>query len=334
MTRIFCHHQVSWRAFFKTMAILPSCLQMVREVQKWEADLVHGTWSSHSAVAAMIIQAIVGIPYSMSAHAGDIFREPFMLKEKVEGARFVSVCNRHAMERLMAESTPLAREKIKHVPHGVDLRRFSTGLGSGSGSGRRHEGQDPRRQSAADATILFVGRLQYGKGLPYLLQAVEIMNQRKTGFALEIIGQGPDEEALHGEVKERQLGALVRFRGAVSQDEVARSLAAAHMLVLPSEIRRDGGREGLPNVILEAMACGTPVVATRISSVEEAIEDGMSGLLVPQQDPGALADAMGRLLNDSGLRSRLAEAARKVVIERFDRRYWHEEFISLFETTG
>lgn len=301
----------------KTLLILPKCVQFAADCQRWKADQVHATWANHAAVAAMVTQRLTGIPYSMSAHAGqDVFRDPVMLKEKVEGAEFVTVCNRHAYERLREVAAPECRDKIHHLSHGVDVERFRPRAG-------QQRRQPPR--------LLFLGRLRYGKGIPYLIEAADLLRAAGRDFQLDLVGEGSDEGEIRASIEQKGLGDRISLCGPAGHAQVPEHLARADVLILPSEIRSDGGREGLSNAVLEAMAAGVPVVATRISSIEEAIQDGVSGLLVPQKDPAALASAVGRLLDDPELAATITRNARLVVEEeRFERRACGARFAAMF----
>jgi len=306
----------NWRGRAKTLLILPKCVQFAADCRRWKADQVHATWANHAAVAAMVTKRLAGIPFSMSAHAGqDVFRDPVMLKEKVAGAEFVAVCNRSAFERLREIAGPDSQGKIHHISHGVDIERFRR-------PARRDRGHPPR--------LLFVGRLQYGKGVPYLIEAADLLRSAGRDFHLDLVGEGPEAGEIRSSIERKGLGDRVSLRGAAGHEEVAGHFARADVLILSSEVRHDGGREGLSNVVLEAMASGVPVVATRVSSIEEAVEDQVSGLLVPQKNPAALAAAVGRLLDDPGLAERMAQIARRVVEERFDRRSCAHSFAALF----
>jgi len=307
----------NFRGRAKTLLILPKCVQFAADCRRWKAEHVHATWANHAAVAALVTRRLTGIPYSMSAHAGqDVFRDPVMLKEKVAGAEFVAVCNRSAYERLREISGPDSRDKIHHISHGVDIERFRP---------------PARRDRQHPPLLLFLGRLQYGKGVPYLIEAADLLRASGRDFHLDLVGEGPEADEVRSSIERKGLGDRVSLRGPAGHEEVAGHFVRADVLVLPSEIRPDGGREGLSNAVLEAMASGVPVVATRISSIEEAVEDQVSGLLVPQKDPAALAAAVGRLLDDPALAERIAQSARRVVEEeRFDRRSCAVRFAALF----
>jgi glycosyltransferase involved in cell wall biosynthesis len=132
------------------------------------------------------------------------------------------------------------------------------------------------------------------------------------------VGTGPEEERLRQRIEELDLGGTVELLGPRPQGEVRRVIAGAAVLAAPCTVGADGNRDGMPTVLLEAMALGTPCVATPVTGIPEAIHDEHTGLLVPEHDPTALASALERLLADSDLRRRLAGAARYLVEQEFE----------------
>ena len=155
---------------------------------------------------------------------------------------------------------------------------------------------DVAAEALAPGTFVFVGRLTEQKALPVLLRALEDVE----GALLEIVGDGPERAALERQASAPALAGRVRFTGPLPRDQVLRHLAGARAAVLPS------AWENLPHAVVEALAVGTPVVATAVGGVPEVVTDGLNGLLVPPLDAAALAAAMGRMLTDDALRDRLA----------------------------
>lgn len=302
----------------KTLAILPKCVLFARDCRRWKADQVHATWANHAAVAGLVIERLTGIPFSVSAHAGqDVFRDPVMLRDKVRAARFVAGCNSAVYQRLCELGGSEARDKLHHVPHGVRLDRFPF--------------RERRTVSEKTRRVLFVGRFHPAKGAVYLVEAARLLRDEGWSVQVDLLGDGPEAEAVRAAIEAGGLAESVKMHGSVSQSVVAEHLARADVLALPSHVLPNGARDGLPNVVLEAMASGVPVVASRVASVEEAVEDGVSGLLVPQRDAPALAAAMRRVFEDGELAQRLAREGRRVVAGRFDREVCTRRFVELFE---
>jgi glycosyltransferase involved in cell wall biosynthesis len=206
----------------------------------------------------------------------------------------------------LACSQGLPREKLLTIHNGIDLAPFTF------------------RVPDANGSIVFVGRLSPEKDLDTLLEAVALLRQRGSSTPLHIAGDGPERSRLERLCAERQLHDSVRFLGAVRN--VPGLLATAGLLVLPSL------SEGISLALLEAMASGVPVVATRIGGNAEVIEDERTGLLIPTRDPEALAGAIHRLQADPSAATRLAVAARQRVETCFDVREMVRRYESLYES--
>jgi glycosyltransferase involved in cell wall biosynthesis len=161
--------------------------------------------------------------------------------------------------------------------------------------------------------ILSVCRLVEKKGLDDVIAAAEILRRRGRCFRVEIIGAGPLKPTLEADVMRRGLEHVVTFLGALPQEEVRRAYQRATVFALPCIVTSQGDRNGIPTVLLEAMASGVPVVSTAVSGIPELIDSSHDGLLVGSHDPGMLADALGVLLADAALRERLARAARSKI---------------------
>jgi len=161
----------------------------------------------------------------------------------------------------------------------------------------------------------FIGK----KGLDLTVAAFAGILKRHPNATLTLIGDGPQKEELQRQIASLGIGGRVMFTGFIYEDAVKRELASAHLFVHPSRTTGEGDREGVPNAMLEAMATGLPVVATRHGGIPEAVTDGESGLLVPENDSGALEAAILRLLDDEALRQRLGAGARRDVESKFDR---------------
>ena len=244
---------------------------------------------------------LAGVPYGISAHAKDIWlTPPAELTRKVRAADVVLTCTRGGqahLERLAGGHTP-----VELVYHGVDT-----------------EALVPPEVAAPDPVILSVGRLVEKKGYSTLLRAAARIRDDGFAFELRIVGEGPEWAALQRLVHELELGDRVSFLGPLTESELREQYAQAQVFALACRELESGDRDGIPNVILEAMACGLPVASTTSSGVAEAVVDGKCGLLVPQDDPESLASALARLLVDRELRQRLGSDARACAVERFDR---------------
>jgi glycosyltransferase involved in cell wall biosynthesis len=257
---------------------------------------LHNHIAKASCTVAMLASALSGIPYSFTLHGPDIFFEPhhWRLDEKIARAAFVACISNFCRSQAMLFSDPEHWDKLHIVHCGVDPARYEA-------AGERAGGH-----------LLFVGRLAAVKGVPVLIEALAAVRPLRPGLRLTLIGDGPDRRMLEALAREAGIGDAVEFVGYRSQAEVAATLATVDALVLPSFA------EGLPVVLMEAMAAGVPVIATRVAGVPELVREGVHGLLVPPGDTGALAQAVLDLTGDPAKARRMGEAGREVVRREFN----------------
>lgn len=263
---------------------------------------VHAHFVDRAATVAAIAARLLGTTYSATAHANDIYREPFMLAEKVGRATFVSTCTEYNRAHLANEVRLRDASRVICLYHGLDLARFQPG--------------PPAR--TVPATLLAVAQLKEKKGLRYLVEACALLRDAGIAIRCEIVGEGPLRPELEAQIAELGVGDSVALRGALSQEEVLGTYRAATAFVLPSVVAADGDRDGIPNVILEAMAMELPVVSTPVSGIPEAVRHEETGMLVQPHDSAAIAEAVTRLLNDPDRAAHLGRNGRRLVSERFD----------------
>lgn len=244
---------------------------------------------------------LAGTPYALSAHAKDVWLTPVKeLRAKVRGAEAVLACTEESREHLQGLAG--SHTPVHLIHHGVEVP------------------PGPRPEPGNDVpVVLAVGRLVEKKGYDTLLGAAALLRDRGVTFHLRIAGDGPAWGGLQRLVHALQLGEILTFLGPLEAVEVSAEYARADLFALACRQLPDGDRDGLPNVLVEAMVRGLPVVATRLPGIQEAVEDGRSGLLVDPEDPPGLADALQRALADAALRRRLGAAARADASDRFDR---------------
>ena len=178
--------------------------------------------------------------------------------------------------------------------------------------------------------LLAVGRMVPKKGFADAIRAVAPLRDHAVPWTLRIIGDGPLRDELESLAHEFDLGDRIEFSGAQSHDVVRDALHACDIVLAPSVTAEDGDTEGLPTVILEAMATGRPVISTRHSAIPELVEDGVSGLLVDERDVGALTEAVASVLDDPGRRASMGEAGRARVCAQFSRRRQIDELEALY----
>ncbi len=249
-----------------------------------------------------------GVPFAVTLHGSDIFMAeraaPLrrMAAATLAGARHVTSCSADLKQRLLAIGGERHAAKVPLVPNGTDLVP----------AGEPPEGVRHRLGAAPDEPLVAaVGRLVYKKGFRYLLEAAPEILRRHPRARLVIGGGGELAGELAGQARELGVAERVSFPGMLSHDQVLELVAAADLFVMPS-IRDPGGNiDGLPIVVLEAMAAGRPVVATDVAGMPLAVADGETGLLVAEKDAAALAGAVSELLADDERRRRMGEAGRR-----------------------
>jgi colanic acid/amylovoran biosynthesis glycosyltransferase len=277
---------------------------------------VHAEFTTPAADIALLAAHLGGRGWSWSfaAHGTDIFEaDRRTLAEKVRRARFVVCASDFGRSQLMMLVDEALWPRIHVVPCGTDLRRFTPQTGRRVGK-------------RASLNVLTVGRLVAVKGHSVLLDAIGQLRARGgLRVALEIVGDGPRRAALEERTRALGLTDLVTFHGRVGHDDITRHYAAADVFCLPSFA------EGVPVVLMEAMAMELPVVATDVMGVRELVEDGATGLLVRPGRADLLADAIARLAGDADLRRRLGAAGRQTVLREFDVRQAAEQIHKVFE---
>jgi|SRR5882724_11269077 len=304
--RIAEGHDLAERLFPKSYVRL--AVQLARFVETGFGRL-HAHFASRAGHVAMLASTLLGIPYSFTAHAKDIYHEEVdqeVLRVKMRLATLVvtvSDFNRQTLLR-MGSGIPGLERKIVRDYNGVDLALF----------------HPARAEDRLPGRILAVGRLVEKKGFPVLIQACDQLARQGLPFTCDLIGSGDQEPALRALVRERRLDDAVRLRGAVPVEQVAVEMRTASVVVLPCVVAADGNVDALPTVLLEAMACGLPVVSTALSGIPEIVADGETGYLVPPGDPARLAAVMAPVLEDRVLAERLGRAGRERAADRFDLR--------------
>lgn len=275
---------------------------------------VHAHFVDRAATVGAIAARLLGTTYSATAHANDIYRDPFMLAEKVERATFVATCTDYNRTHLAGEVRPSDASKVICLYHGLDLGRYRPAAGDRS---------DP-------PILLAVAQLKEKKGLRYLIDACARLRDAGVSVRCEIVGDGPLRPDLEAQIDGLGLGDSVILRGALPHDEVLGRYRAATAFVLPSVVAADGDRDGIPNVILEAMAMELPIISTPVSGIPEAVRDEETGVLVQPHDSAAIADAVTRLLADPERAAQLGRNGRSLVTERFDVSRNAERLLELF----
>ena len=290
---------------------------LVDILSRGPADHLHSHFASTPTRVALFAHRLSGIPYTFTAHAKDIFAGDLeAFRVKLEGARAVVTCTQYNRDFLSKQYGPLCDGKLHCIYHGLDISQFKFSLF--------------KRDEAGEPVILSVARLIEKKGLEDLIIAADILRRRGRTFKVEIIGTGPLRNPLKAHAQRLGLADRVSLVGAQAHDAVCLAYQRASVFVLPCVVAANGDRDGIPNVLLEAMASGVPVVSTPVSGIPELVASGANGILVPPHDARSLADAIEELLASRELSERLARAARTKLESSFSLEASADELLAIF----
>lgn len=279
---------------------------------------LHAHFAHDPALIALLVHKLTGIPYSFTAHARDLYQVHVaaLVERVVEASAVITCCG--ANMAYLGEVVPEAsRGKLRLIHHGVDLQGFQPA---------------PRRDDPPETPLLLsVGRLVEKKGFPDLLHACARLREGGRRFRCAIYGEGPLRDELAAMIERMDLAGVVTLAGACSQRELASIFQRADLFALAPFVTADGDRDGIPNVLVEAMACALPVVSTAVAGIPELVQHDHNGLLVAPHDVDGLVAALAALLDDPARRERLGAAARRTVVERFSLHVAVREIAALFE---
>lgn len=290
---------------------------------------LHAHFAHDSTTVTWLASMVTGLPFSFTAHAKDIYKTQLnprnLLRRKVDAAEFVVTCteaNRRYLQSL-GSRTPVHR-----MYHG--LNDDFHGMIADAGVAERPDEETFR--------LLAVGRLVRKKGFDVLVEACGILRQRGVPVDAVIIGEDDDvgDAGSFGDDLRRRISRLglehrVHMPGQLGQADVFAKYRSANVLCLPCRVLENGDRDGIPNVLLEAMACGVPVVTTPVSGIPELVDNGTNGLLVAPDDPGELAAAIQLLHDDRDLANKLSQGGTETIRDRFDGDLLAQRLASLFD---
>ncbi len=284
--------------FLKTCVLWYKAVGFARLAREQGITHVHGQWATYPATVAFIISKLNNIPFSFTAHAHDIYLDTTMLAFKLRQAKFVTTCtvtNKTFLEDIAGHSF---KNKIIANYHGVELERFA-------GEKIIHP----------VFTILSIGTLVDRKGFEFVVQACDILKRRGLDFKCIIAGGGPEESKLKRLVSDLHLEDTIEMMGRVTQAQIISLYKKADIFALTVKTKK---HFGIPNVFIEALAARVAPISTRLESIHELIQDGVTGFIVPDEDAQAAAGAIEKLYRDPALRLVMAENGYRVVKEKFD----------------
>lgn len=318
--------KTSWLARLQLpFFLIAQSFQIWRTVRKYKINFIHCHWIIPQGFFVALLNALTGVPYLLTAHGGDVY--------SFRKNPLIRLCSGFALKRAKActvNSEPTGRAvhsirssaSIKVIPMGVDTRLFNP---------EKNNAKIKERLNIQDSFLLAVGRFAEKKGFKYLIQAMPRILEKKPQAKLVLIGFGPKEEELKRLILELNLERSVLLPGSKTGDELAQYFATADIFIGPSVVNESGDTEGQGVVFLEAMASGTAVIASDVGGVSDAVRDMETGLLIPQKSPEAIADKTLLLLENQGLRNKLAMNGLSLATSEYS---WGKTAEQFLETYG
>jgi glycosyltransferase involved in cell wall biosynthesis len=316
-------------ATLSTLGCLSAAVRLAADIVRARAagapvGHLHAHFAHDPALVALFTARLTGIPFSITAHARDLYQIPVEgLRARAREAVAVVTCCAANVDYLRSALPAELHDRLRLIHHGVELDRFVPA---------------PRSDGAAGPVeIVSVGRLVPKKGFPDLLHACQRLKgtaTRGVPFRLRIYGDGPLRSELTVLRDRLGLADEVELVGERTGDEVLRAYQRADIFALTPCVTEDGDRDGVPNVVVEAMACGLPVVTTDAGGIPEAVRHGVNGLVAAPRDVGTLVGHLGELIADPARRRELGAAGRRMVEERFDVRRAARELSLVFAGAG
>lgn len=323
---MFVHHPIkTWGYFHNAQAFSQKkllkvmrdwlvCICINRQLPPVNFDHIHAHFAGWPSDIGFIFSLLLKRNFSFSAHAHDIYTAPHTIKKKSLLSDFVITCTGYNKSYLVSVCG-CPEEKINLVYHGLNVNKWVFKRISNVNSGN---------------LILTIGRLVEKKGVIILLKAALLLKTKNITFRIVIIGEGPEQNSLKAFVRNKGLKENVFFLPTLEQTHLQAHYHAADMFILPCVIDKNGDRDGIPNVLMEAMACGTPVISSNLSAIPELVVHNETGILVRPGDPVDLFNAIETLINDPMKKNELARNARKTLESSWTLDRSNQKILSLF----
>ncbi len=313
-----------WRPRAIYLKELLLAVELADRVRLSDAVHLHAHFAHGTTTVTWLASMISGLPFSFTGHAKDIYQASLnpagLLARKLAAADFALTCTAANVDHLRALA-PHATVLLAYHGLNADFARLLAAAPVRS----------PRAAEADTLHVVSVGRFVAKKGFDTLVIAVARLLERGLDVRLTLVGESGDADtAIATAADQHGIADRIAIRGALSQAGLLALYAEADVFALACRVVEDGDRDGIPNVLVEAMAAGLPVVSTTVSGIPELVADGVNGLLVGPNDPDALADALLALAKDPQLHARVAAAGRRTVAERFDGDALAAELIDVF----
>ena len=291
------------KVFIGTLGIIPKSVRFAYLMEQQGISHVHAHFCNHPAMSALIINRLTDIPFSFTAHGSDLHKDKTMLDKKVEASTFAATVSSYNKSAMLTKCGRQANTKIHIVHCGIDPDIFK-----------------PRDHALKNGLlrILCVASFEEVKGHKYLVRACEILKSRKIDFVCDFIGEGPVRGKIEDQIKQAKLSNQIIVHGSLPRLEVAKKFKEAHVKALVSVPTTDGKREGVPVVLMEAMACELPVISSQLSGIPELVDHDKTGILVAPRDVEGIANALEKMYRDPKLSERLGKAGRQKVLKEYN----------------
>lgn len=282
-------------------------LAYAKVFEKYSPDHIHAQFLSDTSTIVMVAAKMLDVPFSVSAHAKDVFVEGSLISIKAREAKFISVCNGNTWREVVKQANlTKSSGKVKLLFHGIDPQKFFNVL----------------LPTKPDVPLIFtIGRLVEKKGIRYLIEASEILVSRGIAHVVKVGGGGPLYDELQGLVRQKKLETHFEILGdakdAYPNDQIAGWLQVADIYAAPFIVADSGDVDGVPTSVIEAALAKLPIVATDSGSMDDLVTS-QTGLIISQKDSVALADALEKLLNDRELRVKLGEVVYNQALSQFN----------------
>jgi colanic acid/amylovoran biosynthesis glycosyltransferase len=302
--------------FLRRLLIFGKATALALTLRNTSTNLIHAHFAWLSGAAARVISGLLDIPYTITVHAYDIYASRDLLCFSAHSASHIVAISEYNKQMVLDLCPDIAEDSISVIHCGINLDLFVP---------------QPKSEREGPLSILSIGSLIEKKGHKYLIRSCHELKGRGMDFRCTIIGRGPAEHSLRQLVRDLDLEDTVVLAGARQQDEVLDAYRNSDLFVLACVVGKGGDRDGIPVVLMEALAMQVPVISTQVSGLPELVGHQSTGWLVPERDAAAITTAIVHLANDKKLRTDLAYEGRILVENEFEIRGNVSKLVGIFQ---